>query len=180
MALCVLSVSSVCVFRKQNLCVRSLGYIVGASQPLCENMCGRSLGYIVGASPPPLCVHSLDPCMLPTPLCGIFFTYICLTPLGILEKIFLVPLSHLTVLCLQVHLAGHVIVHVPELDGDLSLFTVLALLPGSPFPNLLSNCFLLFWHSLVFRYIISIITISSNSLVFFFLIILNDAEKQIT
>ena len=84
------------------------------------------------------------PCMLPTPLCGIFFTYICLTPLGILEKIFLVPLSHLTVLCLQVHLAGHVIVQVPELDGDLLLFTVLALLPGSPFPNLLSNCFLLF------------------------------------
>ena len=35
--------------------------------PLCENMCVRSLGYIVGASPP-----SLDPCMLPTPLCGIF------------------------------------------------------------------------------------------------------------
>ena len=36
---------------KKNLCVRSLGYIVGASPP-CENMCVRSLGYIVGASPP--------------------------------------------------------------------------------------------------------------------------------
>ena len=48
--------------------------------PLCENMCVRSLGYIVGASPP-LCVHSigrqssLDPCMLPTPLCAIFLTH---------------------------------------------------------------------------------------------------------
>ena len=39
---------------KKNLCVRSLGYIVGASPP-CENMCVRSLGYIVGA-PPPFCV----------------------------------------------------------------------------------------------------------------------------
>ena len=41
-------------------------------------MCVRSLGYIVGAFPP--CVSPfigrqslLDPCMLPTPLCGIFF-----------------------------------------------------------------------------------------------------------
>ena len=55
--------------------------------PLCENMCVRSLGYIVGVFPlcvsvqfvtlwvrPPLvCVLSLDPRMLPTPLCGIFF-----------------------------------------------------------------------------------------------------------
>ena len=89
-----LSVSFVC---RKNLCVCSLGYIVGASPP-CENMCVRSLGYIVGASPPSvniyMCVHllgyimgasppcvcpfigrqsSLDPCMLPTPLCGIFF-----------------------------------------------------------------------------------------------------------
>ena len=54
---------------KKNLCVRSLGYIVGASPPvkICvsvrwvtlwvrpppwENMCVRSSGYIVGASPP--------------------------------------------------------------------------------------------------------------------------------
>ena len=55
------------------LCVRLFGYIVGASPPLCV----RSLGYIVGASPPRICPligrqSSLDPCMLPTPLCGIF------------------------------------------------------------------------------------------------------------
>ena len=56
----------------ENMCVRSLGYIVGASPPLCENMCVCSLGYIVGASPP-LCVCSIaNTCMLPTPLCGIF------------------------------------------------------------------------------------------------------------
>ena len=56
----------------ENMCVRSLGYIVGASPPLCENMCVCSLGYIVGASPP-LCVRSIaNTCMLPTPLCGIF------------------------------------------------------------------------------------------------------------
>ena len=54
----------------ENICVHSLGYIVGASPPpmkICvsvrwvtlwvrpppfENMCVRSLGYIVGASPP--------------------------------------------------------------------------------------------------------------------------------
>ena len=35
----------------ENICVRSLGYIVGASPPW-ENMCVRSLGYIVGASLP--------------------------------------------------------------------------------------------------------------------------------
>ena len=85
MALCV---SFVC---QKNLCVRLLGYIVGAFPPW-ENMCVCSLGYIVGASPP-LCVcsigntvgvsnphvcpfcgrqSSLDPCMLPTSLCGIF------------------------------------------------------------------------------------------------------------
>ena len=63
---------------KKNLCVRSLGYIVGASPPPCENMCVRLLGYIVGASPPCVCPFigrqsSLDPCMLPTPLCGIFY-----------------------------------------------------------------------------------------------------------
>ena len=75
------------------MCVRSLGYIVGASPPvkiwvsirwvtlwvrppLYENMCVRSLGYIVGASPP-----LLDPCMLPTPLCGIFFILNCITSL---------------------------------------------------------------------------------------------------
>ena len=57
----------------ENMCVRSLGYIVGASPPVC--VC--SIGNTVGASPP--CVgpfigrqSSLDPCMLPTPLCGIF------------------------------------------------------------------------------------------------------------
>ena len=76
----------------ENTCVRSLGYIVGASLP-CENICVHLLSYIMGASPP-LCVRSigntvgaspprvcpfigrqssLDPCMLPTPLCGIFF-----------------------------------------------------------------------------------------------------------
>ena len=27
------------------MCFRSLGYIVGASPPLCENMCVRLLGY---------------------------------------------------------------------------------------------------------------------------------------
>ena len=56
-----------------NMCVHSLGCIVGASPP-CENMCVRLLGYIVGASPlclsvqlvilwvrPPLvCVLSLE------------------------------------------------------------------------------------------------------------------------
>ena len=70
----------------ENMCVRSLGYIVGASPPW-ENMCVRSLGYIVGASPPPVKIRDLfiDEahtvlgifpvfflCMLPTPLCGIF------------------------------------------------------------------------------------------------------------
>ena len=40
------------------MCVRSLGYIVGASPPLCEYMCVRSLGYIVDASPL-VCVLSL-------------------------------------------------------------------------------------------------------------------------
>ena len=61
----------------ENTCVRSLGAIVGASPPLCEYMFVCSLGYIVGASPPRVCPFigrhsSLDPCMLPTPLCGIF------------------------------------------------------------------------------------------------------------
>ena len=42
-----------------------------------KNLCVRSLGYIVGASPPRVCPFIgrqslLDPCMLPTPLCGIF------------------------------------------------------------------------------------------------------------
>ena len=41
-----------CVPPCENMCVRSLGYLVGASPPPCENMCVRSLGYIVGASPP--------------------------------------------------------------------------------------------------------------------------------
>merc|ERR1711942_425816 len=45
--------------------------------PLCEYIFVCSLGYIVGASPPRVCPFigrhsSLDPCMLPTPLCGIF------------------------------------------------------------------------------------------------------------
>ena len=57
----------------ENMCVRSLGYIVGASPPLCVH----SIGNTVGASPPRVCPFigrqsSLDPCMLPTPLCGIF------------------------------------------------------------------------------------------------------------
>ena len=61
----------------ENMCVRLLDYIVGASPPF-ENMCVRSLGYIVGASPPRVCPFigrqsSLDPRMLPTPLCGTFF-----------------------------------------------------------------------------------------------------------
>ena len=83
-----------CVSQKK-LCVRSLDYIVGASPPvkicvsvhwvtlwvrpppLCEYMCVRLLGYIVGVSPPRVCPFigrqsSMDPCMLPTPLCGIF------------------------------------------------------------------------------------------------------------
>ena len=46
MALCVSQL--VC---QKKLCVRLLGYIVGASPPF-ENICVRSLGYIVGASPP--------------------------------------------------------------------------------------------------------------------------------
>jgi len=41
---------------KKNLCVRSLGYIVGASPPLYENMCVRSLGYIVLWVRPSSCV----------------------------------------------------------------------------------------------------------------------------
>ena len=57
----------------ENMCVRSLGYIVGASPPLCF----RSIGNTVGASTPRVCPFigrqsSLDPCMLPTPLCSIF------------------------------------------------------------------------------------------------------------
>ena len=57
----------------ENMCVRSLGYIVGASPPLCVH----SIANTVGASPPRVCPFigrqsSLDPCMLPTPLCGIF------------------------------------------------------------------------------------------------------------
>ena len=66
----------------ENTCVCSLGAIVGASPPLCEYMFVCSLGYIVGASPPRVCPFigrqcSLDPSMLPTPLCGIFFNHIC-------------------------------------------------------------------------------------------------------
>ena len=61
----------------ENICVRSLGFIVGATPPLFENMCVRSLGYIVGVSPPGVSPFIgkqslLDPCMLPTPICGIF------------------------------------------------------------------------------------------------------------
>ena len=86
-----LSVSFVCVCVQKYLCVCSMGYIFRAS-PTSENMCARLLGYIVGASPlcvsvqlvtlwvrPPLvCVLSLedklslDPCILSTPVCGIF------------------------------------------------------------------------------------------------------------
>ena len=44
---------SVSQFVEKNLCVRSLGYSVGASPPF-ENMCVCSLDFIVGASPPPL------------------------------------------------------------------------------------------------------------------------------
>ena len=40
---------SVSQFVEKNLCVRSLGYSVGAS-PHFENMCVRSLDYIVGVS----------------------------------------------------------------------------------------------------------------------------------
>ena len=60
-----LSVSFV-LFVKKNMCVRSLGYIVGASPP-CENMCVRLLGYIVGASPP-LCVRSIGNTVGASPL----------------------------------------------------------------------------------------------------------------
>ena len=76
-------------FVEKNLCVRSLGYIVGASPPpvkicvsvrwvtlwvrppLCENMCVRSLGYIVGASPPweNMCVRSLGYIVGASPPC---------------------------------------------------------------------------------------------------------------
>ena len=44
-----------------------VGLHCGCVPPLYENVCVRSLDYIVGASPPHVC-----PCMLPTPLCGIF------------------------------------------------------------------------------------------------------------
>ena len=52
----------------KNMCVRSLGYIVGVSPPLCVH----SIANTVGASPLVCVLSSLDPCMLPTPLCGIF------------------------------------------------------------------------------------------------------------
>ena len=55
----------------EKMCVRSMGFILGAS-PLFENMCVRSLGYIVGASPPfeNMCVGSLDYIVGPfPPLC---------------------------------------------------------------------------------------------------------------
>ena len=52
---------------KKHLCVRSLGYIVGASPP-CENMCVRLLGYIAGASPP-LCVCSIGNIVSESPSC---------------------------------------------------------------------------------------------------------------
>ena len=57
----------------KNICVSVRWVILWVRPPpLCENMCVRSLGYIVGASPP-LCVRSIaNTCMLPTPLCGIF------------------------------------------------------------------------------------------------------------
>ena len=63
------------------MCVRSLGYIVGASPPPvkicvavhwvtlwvrpppCENMCVRSLGYIVGASPPCVSIQGQKMCV---------------------------------------------------------------------------------------------------------------------
>ena len=54
------------------MCVRSLGYIVGASPPSVK-ICVSVRWVTLWVRPPPLCVHSLDPCMLPTPLCGIFF-----------------------------------------------------------------------------------------------------------
>ena len=61
----------------ENMCVRSLGYIVGASPPLCVH----SIANTVSASPPRVCPFigrqsSLDPWMLPTPLCGIFFIFV--------------------------------------------------------------------------------------------------------
>ena len=68
-------VSFVC--RKKKLCVRSLGYIVGASPPPCV----RSIGNTGGAYPPHVGPFigrqsSLDPCMLPTLLCCIlYFTF---------------------------------------------------------------------------------------------------------
>ena len=70
MALCVSQFDS----SKKNLCVYSLGYIVGAYPPLC--VC--SIGNTVGACPPQVCSFIgrqslLDPCMLPTLLCRIFF-----------------------------------------------------------------------------------------------------------
>ena len=80
---------ALCVYQK-HLCVRLLGYIVGASPPLCVHLIGKT----VGAIPPRVCPYigtqslldddlrwkttcserraSVDPCMLPTPLCGIF------------------------------------------------------------------------------------------------------------
>ena len=48
------------LLQKKKLCVRSLGYIMGAcAYPPFENMCVRLLGYIVGASPL-VCVLSLE------------------------------------------------------------------------------------------------------------------------
>ena len=66
----------------ENMCVCSLGYIVAASPPLC--VC--SIGYTVGASPPCVCPFiwrrsSLDPCMLPTLLCGFFLISVLRIPL---------------------------------------------------------------------------------------------------
>ena len=58
---------SVTLRLSKKICVSVRWVTLWVRPPLYENMCVRSLGYIVGASPP-----SLDPCMLPTPLCGIF------------------------------------------------------------------------------------------------------------
>ena len=72
MALCVSLVS-----QSKKICVSVCWVTLWVRPPLCETMCVRSLGNIVGASPPRVChfirrQSSLNPCMLPTPLCGIF------------------------------------------------------------------------------------------------------------
>ena len=87
-----LSVSFVCVCVQKNLCVHSLGYIVGASAPPVKifvsvrwvtswdhpSLCVSVQLVTLWVRPPLVCVLSLedklslDPFILSTPVCGIF------------------------------------------------------------------------------------------------------------